>query len=325
MSSRPSSFVLTRPGPLRLYSTQELLALPSSTWLIQPVIPAGGLAVLYGPPGVGKSFVAIDMALSVAAGGLWQSHSVVQGNVLYISAEGGTGIGKRVKAWLLTRGTEARQAPVSWLTQAIPVTADSNEMEILMNRINRELEDPPDFIIIDTLARCFDGDENQQEDMGRFIAGVDMLRTAFESTVLVVHHTRLDGERERGNTALRGAADTMLSLNRKGKTPHLTLTCNKQKDTDEFDTIALRLIVVPETESCVLATTRTGKKQQKTLDIWAILEQCGPVSWDDWFGEVSSAGISKTTFHEHFTELKKRGQILKEKGLWRVALESSSE
>lgn len=317
MGSRPSSFVWTRPGPLRLYSTQELLTMPAPTWLIEPVIPAGGLAVLYGPPGVGKSFVAIDMALSVSAGGTWQGRPVVQGDVLYISAEGGTGIGKRAKAWLLTRGVEARQAPVSWLTQAIPVTADSAEMEILTNRINHELSADPTFIIIDTLARCFDGDENQQEDMGRFVAGADMLREAYNATVLIVHHTRLDGERERGNTALRGAADAMLSLQTRGK--GLMLDCNKQKDAEEFETIPLRLKVVPSAESCVLAATRTVKKTQKTSDILAILERCGELSWEDWFSEAAQFGVSRGSFQSHFAELRQNGEITKENNLWRQA------
>lgn len=279
-------------------------------------MPLGGLVGLYGPPGVGKSFIAIDMACSVAAGGFWQGRKVKEGYVLYVSAEGGSGIGKRVKAWSISRGVEARDIRVAWLTESVPVNADSEGMDTLLERIE-EADERPSLVIIDTLARCFDGDENQQEDMGRFVAGVDRLRRGFDATVIVVHHTRLDGDRERGNTAFRGAADTMLSVERRhGK---LMLVCNKQKDAEDFDPIELKLKSVPECESCVLEVGRTHTKAHKASAILAILAEYGTLSYDEWLRSTNLAGIPKTTFLRHLVGLKKTGEIIKENGVYRLA------
>ena len=318
MGSRPSDFALTRPGPLRLYSTAELLALPPPEWLIDPIMPTGALVGLYGEPWSGKSFVAIDMALCVASGLPWHGFETRQGFALYVSAEGGTGIGKRVLAWLTYHQLPVAQAHVAWLTESIPIYGDSGNIDQLLDRIN-EIENLPSIVVLDTLARCFDGDENQQEDMGRFIAGVDRLRHEFGATVIVVHHTRLDATRERGNTAFRGAADTMIVLEPHQSAHHrkrMTLTCNKQKDSEDFDPITLSLKVVPGTDSCV--TVAEGQNQQKRLQILQILEilrKKGPLTWDQW---LRSTRTPETTFKRYVVDLRENDQIIKENGKWRA-------
>lgn len=345
--SRPSSFTLTSAGPVRLWSTDELLRLPSPEWLIDTIIPMGGLAALYAEPGSGKTFLALDMALSVATGCDWQGHPCQRGYVLYISAEGGTGIAKRVQAWLNVHQCAPRDARVAWLIESIPLHNDSEQITQLVDRIDEEVEVHPVLIVVDTLARCFDGDENTQLDMGRFIAGVDHLRRKWNSTVLVVHHTRLDGDRERGNTAFRGAADTMLRLSRaasaKGsKTTRLSLLCNKQKDAEEFKPIALRLVVVPEVDSCVIEGVQlstaapllpppeasvqvestvqgapreysSAEKQARMIDY---LLQNQPVSIAVWRAE---SGLTKPTFYRTLSQLKQSLIIVEDSSGWRLA------
>ncbi len=49
---------------------------------------------------------------------------------------------------------------------------------------------PLRLIVIDTLARCFGGnDENDARGMGAFIEGCDVIRLKTAATVLVVHHS----------------------------------------------------------------------------------------------------------------------------------------
>ena len=54
---------------------------------------------LFGKPGVGKSFLALDLAMSAAAGVPWLGKTTKQGDVVYICAEGTTGLKHRVRAW----------------------------------------------------------------------------------------------------------------------------------------------------------------------------------------------------------------------------------
>jgi RecA-family ATPase len=293
-----------------LYSTAELLTLPPPEWLIDNILPEGGLCGLYGAPESTKSFIALDIAMSVATGLPWQGNAVRQGYSLYVAAEGGPGISKRVRAWMQTRGiTDIPH--MAWLIESISVTSESNDMDLLMERLDNELQETPGLVIIDTLARCLEGNENEQEDMGAFIAGLDKLRHEYGATVLAVHHTRLDGERERGNTAFRGGTDTMISVTRPQNGSVVEVACTKQKDAEHFPSMEFRLELVPDTDSCVLVRTDV-ENVQKSKHIIDFLAN-GPMRWDEW---LSSTGLAKTTFHRSFSELVKTGQIIKENGLW---------
>ena len=317
MASRPSILALTKPGPLRLFNTTELLRLPPPRWLVQDILPAGGLVGLYGPPGAGKSFLAIDLALAVASGKPWHGHAVESGFALYVSGEGGTGIGKRVQAWLSSNSVNANDVNIAWLTESVPISSTSEDMDVLFVRLNNEVEQSPSLVIIDTLARCFDGDENLQEDMGRFIAGVDRLRREFHATVVVVHHTRLDTERERGSTAFRGAADTMLSVVRKQQHGPIELVCNKQKDAEEFGTLWFDLKVVPVTmrgiadTSCIVES----QAQSRSQAILTMLRR-GPCTFSEFLR--SEFHIPRTSLHRGLLELARSGQIVKENGVYRL-------
>jgi hypothetical protein len=75
--------------------------------------------------------------------------------------------------------------------------------------------------------------------MNAFVAGCDAIRTAFpNATVLVIHH---QGKKlksgDRGRTALRGAADTVMHLNVKDGVTFLE--CEKEKDAEKVGTIKM--------------------------------------------------------------------------------------
>ncbi len=317
MGARPSSFAFTAAGPLRLYNTTELLCLPPPTWLIDNILVDGGISSLYGPPESTKSFMAIDMALCIATGTPWHGRAVQRGFVLYIAAEGGPGIGKRVRAWLQHHNIPATKANVGWLIESLAVYGDSEDLDTLMHRIEHEVDQQPKLIVIDTLARCFDGDENQQEDMGRFVAGMDRLRHEYASAILTIHHTNLSGDRERGNTALRGGTDTMLSIERdKTGNREVILSCTKQKDAEHFDPMVFTLEPVPDADSCILVAEEEHKTA-KTARILQILQDQGPMKWDDW---LVPSGLPKSTFGRYVVGLKENGQIIKENGHWQVVV-----
>lgn len=314
MGSRPSSFTLSRPGPLRLFSTAELLTLPPPEWLVDTIIPEGGLVGLYGPPESTKSFLAIDLALCVATGRAWHGHPVQKGFVLYVASEGGPGISKRVRAWLQHYGLPAAKADVAWLVESLTIHKESDDVDVLMARLDTEVDRAPALIIVDTLARCLEGNENEQEDMGRFVAGLDRFRHEYGAALLVIHHARLDGERERGSTAFRAGVDTMIAVTREGQDSPIEVTCSKQKDAEHFTPMTFLLEVVLETGSCVVVKADAVAAARKTHAPLLTALGAGPLTWDDW---RSSTNLPKSTFYRGFMELKKNGLIIKENGQWR--------
>ena len=168
--------------------------------------PPQGAVVVYGPPASAKSFLVLDWALSIASGRSWLGYEVISpGRVVYVVGEGAGGLRKRLQAWM-------QEHPHATVPDGFfipePVQLLKNEdVELLLTRIVRRR---PVLVILDTLATCMDGDENSSKDMSLAIAAAKRIIGVTGATVILVHHTGKKGVEERGSSALRGAADTMM-------------------------------------------------------------------------------------------------------------------
>jgi hypothetical protein len=230
-----------------MLTTSELVALPPPRPLIEGLLDLDSLAMMYGPPGVGKSFVAIDFALHVATGAQdWCGSPVTPGGVVYVVGEGVSGISPRVRAWEKHHGRDVVNAPMIWhngalsLFPAAPNTAVTTA-EVLAD-ILAEAPRRPKLVVFDTLARCSLGaDENSTRDMSRVIAAADRIREATRACVLLVHHSGKDlTQGARGNSALKGAIETELEVSCHGA--EVTVKVKKQKNHAEAAPIRLRRI-----------------------------------------------------------------------------------
>ena len=206
------------------------LELKPPQWLINDILEQGALIGLVGASGCGKSFLAIDMACSIASGADFHSRRVKKGKVLYIAGEGQRGITARVEAWCRSNNIEVSQLDLHISTNAVPMHDNGTIDQILREA---HLLSDVTLIIIDTLARTFGGhNENSTQDMNHFITNCDMLKNN-ERSVMIVHHSGHNGERARGNSAFYAALDAEIFL-RKTKND-VTASCTKMKDAPDFD------------------------------------------------------------------------------------------
>lgn len=301
----------------KLLTLSDLASLPSPSWLIEGHLPEGRLAVLYGPPGAGKSFVALDWALSIAHGVDWLGISTKQGPVVYIAAEGSAGLWQRVRAWQKAHSVELSSKDVYFLAEAAQLMETQPVDKII--RTLSQLPQRPALVVFDTLARCMaGGEENSAKDVGRTISNVDRIRSEVGATVLLVHHTTKDGAAERGSSALRAAADTMISLTASDGT--VVLCCDKQKDAAEFDRWYLKLTTVelgasdnliPETSCVIERSTSEGVSERLTKGEQSILEAL-KVAGDEGCTATDlkeMTRFAKTTFYRALTNLKSRKYI----------------
>jgi hypothetical protein len=224
----------------RLLSVAELEKMPPPEWLIEQLLMVDSQAILFGAPGEGKSFVALSFALAVATGRDWLGHTVKQGPVVYVAAEGGRGIWKRVRAWQNENRVEDVQS-MFFLLQAPQLREPKHLMKLL--KTTETLPEKPALIVFDTLARTLvGGDENLAKDVGEWVDNARKLQEVTKAAVLTLHHTvkraaKGKAAAERGSSALRGAADTMMAVRKTGNT--LTLSCEKQKDSEDFERLTL--------------------------------------------------------------------------------------
>jgi hypothetical protein len=266
-------------------------------WLVKSVLPKGGLAVLYGESGAGKSFAALDVACAIARGVPWRDLIVKKGRVTYVVAEGKAGFRQRVRAY-----AKYHELPLTELTLGIVADAP-NLMEIddALDLTKQILAaGGADLVIVDTLARAMPaGNENASEDMGRAIAHCQAIHGATGALVLLVHHSGKDTTKgARGWSGLRAAADAELEVTRNGD--YRLLTTRKVKDGSDDREWGFRLNVVglgmdsdgDEITSCVVApverreqpATREkprGPEQTFTYEEALKLLAQGPMAIDD--------------------------------------------
>ena len=303
---------------------EQVFVLPPPAWHIDQHFAVGSLVTLFGPSGVGKSFVALDYALCIATGrpylGRYES---LRGPVLYIAGEGVSGLRNRVKAWLAHHEVEP---PSNFVF--IPATFNMlNEAETdeVIQIARDDLGQSPSLVVIDTLARNFGGgNENATQDMNQFITNLDRLKAEFGCTVLVVHHTGKDAaKKERGNTALRGASDTMILLdeteNSDGIARGAAVFCEKQKDAPEFDRYVLlkhtvelddgqdSLVFVPKDRT---ATEYQFLKPVLKELLHTLHTKHGNQTFSFSQGHDDS-GLAKSTYMDRLQTLVRRGLITK--------------
>ena len=239
----------------RLLSGEDLLHLPPPEWLLDELVPVG-FSVLYGASSSGKSFVALDWALSVAAGMPWFGREVKRQHVLYVAAEGRSGLGVRFRAWRDAHG-QPDCSRARFLPEAVNLRDDATIAKV--RRTLDELPERPGLLVIHTVARTIPGaDENSAKDLGEFVAAVDALRAG--GSVVAVHHTGKDAKKdERGSSALRAAADMTAKLERTDRSPRLELTCVKVKDAADWPRLELALEPVRRLVRPLPAPRRAGR------------------------------------------------------------------
>jgi hypothetical protein len=328
---RPSAFVLTDPtayeGKAVVYTLNELLNFPPPKWLIEGLVPQGTMTGLVGAPGVGKSMIALDWALCVATGVPWLNvYPVQKGFALYIAAEGHSGLSIRARAWLERYNPAGRKANFGLVKDRLFVTgiasspdANRTEYETLFTRIEDELQDAPTLVVIDTLARCLEGDENESQAMGHFVNGAEQFIERYGSTVVVVHHKNAMGGRERGHSSFRGALGALHFLDRTKHEGLLVLKTEKQRDARELDDIGLRQEQIGDSALFVAADipakgekTGAGPAPMRKLDMLAVLGTADDgLSFTEW---RLATGIPRRTFARRLAQLVADGEIVKDPG-----------
>ncbi len=245
-------------------------------WLVDGLIERNSVGTIFGAPAGGKSFIALDMAFSIAAGRTFHGRDTEQGSVFYIAAEGQNGLIRRMKAWELKRQTSLADANIFLQTAPYPLT-ESGAVDVLIEHIKQTLKtgvESPELIVLDTLAKSFGGaDENATKDMNAFVNAVISLQQTFNCCVLVVHHTgKGDQKSARGNSALKAGVDFEYSVQKNNDL--VTLANCKMKDAEPPTPVTFKLETVvidaDGNSSCVLSIASQKEVKDKEPKISGI-------------------------------------------------------
>lgn len=254
---------------------------PAIEWLIDGVLPAGSLSMLYGPSNLGKTFVALHLAHAIASELDWLGHETSKGAVVYVEAESQPDFNTR-----LTAVEEYREAWLSdsdfFVVQDAPNLADEASVTAFIETLE-SLDERPALVIFDTLARCMVGaDENSAMSMGQVIRGLDRIK-ALGCAVMVVHHPTKAGDTIRGSSALYAGLDVVMFLGVRDAFP--TLSCEKLKVAAPFAPMPITLERCGETLVASLADRRavaTNTLKKHVPDVLDAIRDLANGSDDGW-------------------------------------------
>jgi KaiC/GvpD/RAD55 family RecA-like ATPase len=228
---------------MRIVRFAEMEWTEAADYLIKGLLYKKQISVVYGPPNCGKSYWALGEAYNVARNQASNGRRVAGGRVIYVAAEGASGLRNRVAA--LKQQFSPGPLPLDIIEGDLDLSSrDSAHMSDLLAMI-RATGVNPVWIIVDTLASVFrNGSENDAEAMGKFIDGMKHLRDETEAHITIIHHTGKDVDRgARGSSALRGAVDTEILIEEKQVQRIARIT--KQREAPRAEPFAFSLLPVP--------------------------------------------------------------------------------
>lgn len=325
----------------------DIQASLTNAWRVRDLLPLAGLGLIYGSPGAGKSFFAVDVALRIAAGMEVDGRTVHSCTVIYIAAEGQRGLRNRIAAWRQKYGIEG-DLPFALIPCAVNLLDPCADLSRLIAGIHAQMErlgGVPGLIVVDTLAATFGGGDENTSDMLAYVNNVAKLRDEFDALAVAVHHRPKDVQNDtpRGHGSLMGAMDTIIRVD--GDQVR-SATVTKQKDGEGGQVHSFQLEVItlgvdeegqPVTSAVVkYEAARPVKKKLSgaaARGLEALRTACAahgvPAVREDawrekWVGQLSDEQQAKPdTLRKAWSRIKKTlrdaGEVTMEHDLWAVA------
>lgn len=290
----------TPPQKLESVAAIELqkMQLPPVQFIVNGLLPVG-LGLLASPPKYGKSWMVLDMGLSVAAGRPFLGHQTTRGGCLYLALEDSLNRLKDRMNKILLEDV----APIGF-DYAVKALDLSNG---LLEQLDAYLKEKPEtrLIIIDTLQKIrgqTGGKENAYATDYREMSLLKSFADRHSICILLVHHLRKmadDGDpfnRISGTSAMFGAPDVAMVLSREKRDDVQTTFSYEGRDIEggstvlEFDKEAFHWKILGDADW--LAEERQRLAYQKdpiVLTIKKLLER-NPAGWSGTASELLDAG-----------------------------------
>lgn len=189
---------------------------PEFQWLVEDMIPEGGIAMIAGMSQSGKTFLALDLAMAVARGLKWFGKNTARGGVVYFAAEDPSGVrALRIPAYREANSLSIDEdVPFVLLTERLNLWESPERAGELIEECKALAADMPEplrLIVIDTYAKATIGaDELSGKEMSIIMDRMERINRETGATVLVVDHMNASGGRVRGVAPKTANIDAVL-------------------------------------------------------------------------------------------------------------------
>ena len=201
---------------------------PQTQWLIEGLWSEQAVGILGGEPKCCKSFLALDVAVSVASGAACLRQFPVRRTgpgPLFPAEDSLAVVRQRLEGIAAAAQVPFDSLPVEVITAPslrLDTPADRSRLSETVQQLR------PILLILDPLIRLHRVDENDATQIAALLSFLRELQRQFALAVMLVHHARKDshasrpGQALRGSSELHGWGDSNLYMRRKGS--QLTLS-----------------------------------------------------------------------------------------------------
>lgn len=259
-------------------SIEDCYATPDAVWLLDGFWQQGGITNLYSESNLGKTWVALDMALRIASGMLWHGKAINRkgGKVLYIGAEAPASARRRAADWAQLYDARSKLNDFKVITKSLDLLNKDTVQKFIEGYKKTSIE----CIFIDTLACSMSSGENENSnnEMAAVVEALKSITTELDCAVMVLHHPGKSGATERGGSAYKAGIDTSLKLTTDGEVDGceiLKLETEKQRDGERL-TRYFKKVVTPNLRNPSKSTIQLlsyDKKQEKSVELWEMIAE----------------------------------------------------
>ncbi len=277
-------------------------------WLVNGLIEQNSLTQIYSDWGIGKSWVALDLADSISKGRKFMNEfPCKRSKVLYLDYENGEfEIGRRHMR--LTREPG----------EHLDISFEPIHFDDFIDKGNQEAfgfteilkAEGYEVIIIDTFRDSFTGDENSSSDIGKVNRALKKLKDMGLS-VIVLHHTiKSDPRTSRGSSAINAKFDNIFSLTDENNArSQLALENPKRRRGAKYPKILFRIYHddVTNTSELIFGETAPQGLERRNIILSALMEfiKAGPRKWSELEAHAKGLDVFKSdAFNKAIKDLK---------------------
>ena len=203
--------------PLKVYSLDELLELkiPKRQYLLSPWLQSQGLCMIYSTRGYGKTWLALEIAYTVASGGKflsWEAENPA--GVLYIVGEMPLIELQERASQINKRENKELKTPLKFLTRDaqegnFPNLSTIEGQEQIESLINDEIK----LVILDNNSTLFRSGKEDESDSWLPNQNWLLNLRSLGKSVLLIHHAGKSGK-QRGTSRREDVLDTVITMKR---------------------------------------------------------------------------------------------------------------
>lgn len=250
---------------IRIASLDSLMAqhFPAARWTVESIIPEGGLTILSAAPGSFKTWLMLEITLSIAEGrSLFGKYSTNKTGVLFVDEESGP---RMLQERFRQLGSN-KGLPIHYTSRQNTRVTDAYVAGLIETCKEKQIG----LVMFDSLVRLHSSDENASKDMSELF---NLFRQLTDNglSVLIAHHNRKPSQGNynpsgdmRGSSDILAAVDCHMAMSRQNGSEYVLVQQTKNRYMPELRPFKLRFVSGNDTSHFEFSSEEKSRSDERS-------------------------------------------------------------